>query len=156
MNRLITVRSLLIFFTLVFSNRVSAQVISDSVTINPGYTHQVFYSLPNGGYPAVDNTNWDIAFQLRGFAASIMINSRNNVQLYKANKSIADWSTMVTADTTGIINAGYELHNSDLSWDLGAFSSTNDTTNQFDLGWGVYDFITHIGSRSTATLFTIE
>lgn len=146
MKKFIPFLTLFLLFIGFFSNKTNAQVVSETVTINPGYTHQVFYSLSNGAYPAVDNTNWDIAFQLRGFAASILINSKNNVQLFMANKSAAQWSTMVTADTTGIINSNYELHNSDISWDWGAFNRTVDTANQFDLGWGVYDFITHIVS----------
>ena len=136
--------SLLILLTCI-SLSIKAQVVNQTVTINPGYTQQVYYSLPNGAFPAVDNTNWDIGFQLRGFAASISINSKNNVHLYQSMKSASDWSTMVTADTTGIINNGYELHNSDTTWNQGAFNTTNDS-NQFDLGWGVYDFITHIVS----------
>ena len=143
MKKQLFIPSLLVLLTS-FTYTMNAQVVSQTVTINPGYTHQVYYSLPNGAFPAVDNTNWDIGFQLRGFAASITINSKNNVRLYRSMKSVADWSTMVTADTTGVINAGYELHNSDTTWNQGAFNNTNDATNQFDLGWGVYDFITHV------------
>src|SRR6188768_4532289 len=99
---------------------VNAQV-SDTVSINPGYTHQVYYSLQNGKTPAVDNTDWELGFQIRGFAASIIINSKNNVHLYRANKSAAQWTSMMVADTTGILNSTYELNNSDSTWDMGAF-----------------------------------
>jgi hypothetical protein len=88
--------------------------------------------------------DWDIAFQLRGFAASILINSKNNVKLYKADKAVSQWSSMTAYDTTGIVsNPAYELFNSDTSWDFGAFNVTNDINNAFDLGWGLYDFTTH-------------
>lgn len=120
-----------------------AQVI-DTVSIQPGYTHQSYYSLSNGGMANPVNTDWDLAFQNRGFAASILINSKNNVRLFKTNKSVADWASMSASDTTGILsNPSYELFNSDTSWDFGAFNRTNDTANAFDLGWGYYDFITH-------------
>lgn len=144
MKRKITIPLAITLICIAFMNLAHAQVVNETVTINPGYTHQVFYSMPNGAFPAVDNTNWDIGFQLRGFAASIMINSKNNVHLYRAMKSTADWNTMLTSDTTGLINPSYELLNSDTTWNLGAFNGTNDTTNQFDLGWGVYDFLTHV------------
>lgn len=117
---------------------------ADSVTINTGYTNQTFYSLSNGTVSSVINTDWDIAFQLRGFAASILINAKNNVKLWKSNKEMGDWALMVSADTTGIVsNPSNELFNSDTSWDRGAFTVTNDTADQFDLGWGNYDFLSH-------------
>jgi hypothetical protein len=117
--------------------------VTDTVSVGAGYANQVYYSLQNGATPAVSNTDWDLGFQLRGFAASIMINSKNDVRLYRANKSVSDWGAITAADTNGILNATYELHNSDETWDLGALSGTFDTANVFDLGWGVYDFVTH-------------
>jgi hypothetical protein len=117
---------------------------TDTVTANPGYTNQTFYSFTSGTVSSVSNLDWDLAFQLRGFAASILINSKNNVRLYKANKSVADWSSMSSADTTGIISTSTnELFNSDTSWNFGAFNMTNNSADMFDLGWGNYDFMTH-------------
>ncbi len=134
----------------------NAQVVSDVVSIQPGYTNQVFYNMNSGELSNITHTNWDIAFQLRGFAASILINSKNNVKLWKANKDISQWSTMMTSDTTGIVNnPAYELVNSDTSWDFGAFNSTNDATNPFDLGWGTYDFATHIISGDSVYFIKI-
>lgn len=127
----------------VFTLSANAQT-TDTVTVNPGYTNQTFYSFANGTVSSVSNLNWDLAFQLRGYAASILINSKNNVRLFKANKSAADWSTMTTADTTGIFTTpSNELFNSDTSWDFGAFNVTNNPADMFDLGWGNYDFMTH-------------
>ena len=128
---------------IMLTKNIQAQVISDSVTIQPGYTNQTYYSMPNGTLSTVSNTDWELGFQLRGFAASILINSKNNVHLYKANKDVNAWSTMTVADTAGLINPSNELVNSDTSWDVGAFNSTDDTTNQYDLGWGVYDPASH-------------
>ena len=134
----------------------NAQVVSDVVSIQPGYTNQVFYNMNSGELSNITHTNWDIAFQLRGFAASILINSKNNVKLWKANKDISQWATMMTSDTTGIVNnPAYELVNSDTSWDFGAFNSTNDATNPFDLGWGTYDFATHIISGDSVYFIKI-
>ena len=142
MKTISTISTAVILF---FSVNLKAQsIVNDSVIIGAGYTGQVYYNLQNGAYPAVSNTDWDLGFQLRGFAASITINSKNNVHLYRADKDISEWNTMMPSDTTGILNSNYELFNSDKSWDFGAFNNTNDTTNAFDLGWGVYDFATHI------------
>jgi hypothetical protein len=127
------------------SMSANAQVVSEVVSIQQGYSNQVFYNMNSGELSNITHADWDIAFQLRGFAASILINSKNNVKLWKANKDIAQWATMMSSDTTGIVNnSAYELMNSDTSWDFGAFNRTNDPSNQFDLGWGTYDFVTHI------------
>jgi hypothetical protein len=124
---------------------LSSQTVSETISIQPGYTNQVFYNMSSGQLSNITNTDWDIAFQLRGFAASILINSKNNVKLWKANKAISQWGSMMTSDTTGFVNnPAYELMNSDTSWDFGAFNRTNDPNNAFDLGWGTYDFVTHI------------
>ncbi len=142
-------KKLVLFFSIVLltstlSKKINAQpIVSDSVDIQPGYTNQTYYNMQNGTLSTVSNTNWDLGFQLRGFPASIIINSKNNVKLYKANKDAGQWSTMTVADTTGLITPSNELLNSDTSWDWGAFNITGDTANQFDLGWGIYDPPSH-------------
>lgn len=139
-------KSVLLLSFLLYSSwftKMHAQVIVDSVSIQPGYTNQTYYSMPNGTLSTVSNTDWDLGFQIRGFAASIIINSKNNVHLYKANKDVSQWASMTVADTTGLLNPSNELLNSDTSWDWGAFNITGDTSNAFDLGWGVYDPPTH-------------
>lgn len=134
---------MLVTFLLVSGSIMKAQT-SQTVSIQPGYTNQTFYSMNNGVVSSVSNMDWDLGFQLRGFAASILINSKNNVKLYKADKAVSQWSSMTASDTTGIVsNPAYELFNSDTSWDFGAFNVTNDMNNAFDLGWGLYDFTTH-------------
>lgn len=47
----------------------NAQVVSEVVSIQPGYTNQVFYNMNSGELSNITHTDWDIAFQLRGFAA---------------------------------------------------------------------------------------
>lgn len=131
------------------------QSVNDSVTISPGYTDQAFYSLQNGLVQTSLNTDWDLAFQISGFEAAILINSKNNVHLYKANKNISEWSSMITSDTNGLINSTNELYNQDTTWFNGAFNGTADLTNQFDLGWGVYDFNTHIVSGDSVYFIQI-
>jgi len=85
--------------------------VSETVTINSGYTNQTFYSMANATISTIDNTDWDLGFQISGFEAAILINSKNNVKLFKANKDASEWSTMTAADTTGMYN--YELLNND-------------------------------------------
>ncbi len=134
-----TFKKLLLVFALPFA--ANAQV-ADMVTVNSGYTNQTFYSMQNGTVSSVVNNDWDLAFQVSGFEATIAINSKNNVKLYDSYKSIADWSSMTAADTNGMTAS--EFFNNDAHIFAGAFNSTIDTSNAFDLGWGVYDFATHI------------
>lgn len=116
---------------------------SDSASIGAGYTNQTFYSMANGTVSSVLHTDWDLAFQVAGFEATILVNSKNNVHLFRSGKDISQWNGLTANDTVGYLNSYYELLNSDTSWWYGAFNLTNDTANGFDLGWGMYDFATH-------------
>ncbi len=145
MKKLIT-KSLLFLSVLIISNyEIKAQgQIFDVVSIGAGYTNQSFYSLSNGEISNESNTNWDLAFQISGFQATILINGKNNVRLFKSGLDINSWSSLTAYDTIGVLNSANELFNQDTSWWAGAFNVTNDVANQFDLGWGVYDFATHV------------
>ncbi len=117
--------------------------VFDIVSIGAGYTNQSFYSMSNGEVSNVINTNWDLAFQISGFQASILVNGKNNVRLFRSGLDVNAWPSVTANDTIGKLNPSFELHNQDTSWWAGAFNITNDTSNPFDLGWGVYDFVTH-------------
>lgn len=127
---------------LIISSNVYSQT-QDSASIGAGYINQTFYSMQNGTVSSVLNTDWDLAFQISGFEASILINSKNNVRLFRSEKSISQWSSITAGDTIGYLNSTYELFNSDTSWRVGSFNTTNNIADQFDLGWGNYDFATH-------------
>ena len=120
-----------------------AQQVFDVVQINPGYTNRAFYSMQNGEVNNISNTDWDLAFQIAGFQATIQINGKNNVRLFKSGFSVNDWSNIIPLDTTGQLTSANELFNRDTSLWAGAFNITRDTNNIFDLGWGTYDFVTH-------------
>lgn len=143
MKNKILLSLLITFATLYLPFQISAQQVFDVVSIGPGYTNQAFYSMENGEQANVSNTDWDLAFQITGFQATILVNGKNNVRLFKAGKSVNDWSAITAADTVGMLNPGNELLNQDTSWWSGAFNITADPSNGFDLGWGVYDFATH-------------
>jgi type IX secretion system substrate protein len=125
---------------------LSAQITNDVVSIGQGYSNQAFYSMQNGEISNIDNTDWDLAFQISGFQAAIIVNSKNDVRLFKSGFHANDWGLLTPSDTINVLNASNELYNSDTSWWSGAFNVTFDPNNPFDLGWGVYDFATHIVS----------
>jgi len=136
------IRLSIFLFVLSLTTSVQGQVY-DVVSIGQGYTNQAFYSLANGEVSNVTNTDWDLAFQISGFQASILVNGKNNVRLFRSGLDANSWSSVSANDTVGKMNSDFELLNQDTSWWAGAFNTSADLSNQFDLGWGDYDLATH-------------
>ena len=129
-------------FTLLFACSlyfINAQTINDSVTLGAGYANQIWYSLENDEQGTALNSEWDLAFSTAGQGANILINSAIGTKLWAYPSS--DTSGWTTVDTTGITTWTL-LYNSDTSWNEGAFRQ-NMSSNPYDLGWGIYDPITH-------------
>ncbi|MES2560261.1 MAG: T9SS type A sorting domain-containing protein [Bacteroidota bacterium] len=109
------------------------------------YPNDVFYSMRTGVVSVVPGTNWHIAFAARPVTspatamrgATIIANEGRGVRVYESTQPLNNWTAF---DTTG-----YSLwnnpHNSDSTWDFGAFNKTS--ANPFDFGWGIYDPTTH-------------
>lgn len=120
---------------------LKAQTNTDSVSVNAGYTHQVWYSFENGEVKSEQVDNWDLAFEINGYNSSIRINHAGGTQLWiYPTADTAAWGSNL--DTTGISNWP-ALLNSDTSWAHGAFNNSANPNDQFDLGWGVYNMTTH-------------
>ncbi|MFK7925000.1 MAG: T9SS type A sorting domain-containing protein [Bacteroidia bacterium] len=127
-------------FLLCFGSLVQAQEI---VSIGAGYSQETYYSLPNGSLTSQAYDDWDLAFQIEGFAASIRVNAVKGMALYKVPAlAQSDWANV---DTAGM-SAWTSVYDSDASWSLGAFNQGIEAGNDFDLGWGTYDPLTHIVS----------
>lgn len=117
------------------------QSIIDSVSLGQGYAHQSYYSLSDGEISNVDNTNWDIAFDMSGFGSTLRRNGSQGVEVYVyPNQDSSAFATQL--DTSGI-SGWRQLYDSDTSWANGAFSSTANSGDPFDLGWGLYNPTTH-------------
>lgn len=116
----------------------------DSVILGPGYSNESYYSFENGEVSNVSNSNWDLAFDLSGYGASIRMNRKINV-LYLYPGSAADWNTI---DTAGHLSWNQYIDGYD-SWSQGALNAPANSSDPSDLGWGSYNTITHIteGSR---------
>lgn len=112
---------------------------ADSVDTKSGYAEQVWYSFANGEAGRSSKDNWDLAFEISGFTASIMANHQKGILVYHSPLPISKWSTL---DTAGMA-AGWRLQfNSDTSWSWGALS--RNQSNDRDLGWGHYNMNTHM------------
>jgi hypothetical protein len=130
---------LIVLCLMAFTGQVFATTGPDSVSMNPGYTHEIYYSMANGPVSSGPRNTWDIAFRTNIMSSSILINDGMGVVLYTyPNGDSADYSS--TWDTSGMI-AWTPLFNDPEDWENGAFS--RNATGHPDYGWGVYNSITH-------------
>jgi hypothetical protein len=144
-----------LIIALAIGTSVMAQSIEDSVSMgtgNPSYPFDVFYNLATGTKDTASNTNWHLAFAVRSAmppmnvarAACVRINEARGINVY-VPPTTQSWSAF---DTTGW-RGWRRLHDSDSTWDIGAF---NDGFNvpAFNFGWGSYDMVTrHINGTKT-------
>jgi hypothetical protein len=127
-----------IFFSLsiIFSLVAQSQMVTDTVSMGTSYAQDVYYSVNSGEVATVDRDNWDLAFGTDLFDVSIHINETKGMELYEASTDVNDWATL---DTTGM--SWMPLHNSDTTWEWGAFNANAD--GDFNYGWGTYNTTTH-------------
>lgn len=141
---------ILVLIALNLLSNVTAQAVDDSVSIGASYANQVWYSLSDGEQLSAPKTEWDLAFAVSGQGANILINSAIGTKLWVyPNSDISGWSSL---DTSGITTWPL-LYNSDTTWSLGAFNK-NKSSDPYDLGWGIYDPITHFVNGDS--LFVIK
>ena len=135
-------------FTFLFASVMSVlaqTVANDSISLGARYANDIYYSFKNGVVGTQLGSNWHIAFATRPAAppknvlrsTTIMANEGRNIQIYKSNQY-----NFVGFDTTGYKNWNV-MHNSDSSWDLGAFNADLVRSNPFNYGWGEYNMNTH-------------
>jgi hypothetical protein len=140
-----------IFLLLTLATCVSGSFaqISDSAVLGPSYTNDVYYSMKDGQVASVDGTNWHLAFSTRGTlppsdvmrSVTVMANEARGVRIFEApaGTTVEDWNSFDTAGYTTWSNP----HNSDTTWDIGAFNINRNHAQIFDFGWGTYDLQSH-------------
>ena len=133
--RYFTLLILLSFVNLFYSQ----DIVYDDISMGAGYENMLFYSLENGLVAEAPMDGWDISFDVRSMGSSIRINGGMGHSLYYYG-TLDEWDT-VSLDNLDMSN---QLRNKHNSWSLGAFTQFNDPDNDFDLGWGIYDIITHV------------
>ncbi len=129
---------LITIFSTFYLGFLNAQ--STSLTMNPGYTNQIFYSMENGEIANINNEDWDIALSTDAFSSTIRINDGKGVELYTYH--LGDTSHWNLIDNSIINNLNSPMFNSDSDWSIGAFDK-NIISGGFDYGWGVYSMINH-------------
>ena len=114
---------------------VNSQSVNDSISMEPLYTNQVFYSLDNGKVSSINNNDWELGFSMygNGAAGSAIILNEATATLWAYPGDTADWNAF---DTTNYV-AWEQLLNTDTSWTNGAFNVHRGAAGALDLGWGV-------------------
>lgn len=111
----------------------------DTISMEPGRTHDLYYSLKTGEKYQHIRSDWDILFSTAQMDVTIRTNGAQGVNLYVY--PWADTSSWNAVDTSGLFMFPM-LHNSDKSWEMGAFN-VSTTGSELDYGWGVYNILTH-------------
>lgn len=137
------------YFTILFLSALSlsfAQEVQDSISMQPGYTNDVFYSLSNGEVSQYSGSSWTVAFYNSAMSASIMINDGRGVELYKVTDDITQFPNIT--DTVGL-GTWTQLYGTDTAWSEGSAFEAEATGSQSNYGWGEYNFVSHVidGSR---------
>jgi hypothetical protein len=165
--RIVVTRVLLVFFVLsklslnknkmkkfyifalfmILTGIIGAQQVDDVVITGEGYANQVWYSMENGEVGSADLNNWDLAFEIIGISASIRANTQKGLVVYQAPFATGEWESLTELDPNWP-----SLNNDITSWHRGAFNL--HSTSDFDLGWGIYNPITHFVTGDS--LYVIE
>ncbi|MBI3238678.1 MAG: hypothetical protein HYZ43_07570, partial [Flavobacteriia bacterium] len=120
-----------------------AQISYDTVTTNPTYANNVWYSLENDDQGSFAANAWELSLSTAMTASNelttaVWFNHKIG-KVYEIPGS--DPLDFTNADTTGL-STWIPLYNSDVTWSKGAFNSTTNL-GQFDYGWGDYNMTTH-------------
>jgi len=110
-----------------------------TVSLQPGYSNQVYYKFSTNTQTPVAANSWDLAFQKATGRSlgGIRVNDGRGITTFQASTSIANWSNIAVTDES----SWTQLYNSHITWNDGAF---NDGTATY--GWGEYNSVTHIVS----------
>ena len=136
MKKLFTISMMLLAGSKIFAQGA----VLDTVVMGPGYSNEIFYSLPNDEQGSSGSYNWQLAFATNLMDASIRVNHALGMSVYQDPN--IDSTGFATLDTTGIATWPM-LYNSDTSWRKGAFNEHANSANPFDFGWGTYSMTTH-------------
>ncbi|MEM7575564.1 MAG: HmuY family protein [Bacteroidota bacterium] len=117
------------------------------VVQSPGYANNVFVDLSTGTQTTLPIDNWEIAFGVGPFAFGIFVNEAAISSFSNPQPApqlfLSGNNDFATADTMEIVT---QLYNNEASWDAGAFNLIPNPENDFDLGWGTYNFMSNVVS----------
>jgi len=127
----------LLSVVILIKSSVAQDIVYDEITMSPGNTDMVFYDMENGTVSSVLQSSWDIAFEVTPMGSTIRINGGSGCELMLYG-GIETWDNI----DASIIETLPKLYNDQSNWGLGAYSQGGDGV--FDIGWGLYNIVTHI------------
>ena len=136
--------AVILLFGLLFNLRAQDLV---EFSLGSGYQYDIYYSLSNGITAFPERDNWEIAFST-GITPNIRINSGTGVTLFEVSNDITEWSEITSLPVNAI-----ELRNSNLDWELGAFT-VNDVGESSN--WLEYSFDNNITFQSGTKIYIIN
>ncbi len=125
-------------------------VNAQEIVSTSGGVNDVYYSMSTGNVSSVSNTDWDLAFEIKGSTGSIQINGQKGNQVYASKYTIAEWASF---DSTGFASWAAPI-NSLETWGMGAFNQ--NPSSAFDLGWGIYNVSTHAVTGDSIFFLTLS
>lgn len=93
---------------------------------------------------ALNHEDWDLSFETHGQQAGIRVN-HNRWMVYLSQDSPQNWDSINEVN----LQDSNSYFNSLNNWSYGALNQSRNTSNQFDFGWGEYQFSSHevIGNK---------
>lgn len=118
-----------------FVGMANAQTTTVDQSLEPNYTHELFFDFSTNTGSSSPVNAWDIAFlRNSSYAFATRINDGAGIEVYQASNDPADWANI---DITNI-GSWTQLYNSDTTWAIGAFDQGTAT-----YGWGEYNPVSH-------------
>ncbi|MFA5621042.1 MAG: T9SS type A sorting domain-containing protein [Weeksellaceae bacterium] len=114
---------------------VFAQETTVNLSLESGYSKNIYFHFDTGQSESYDVASWDIAFlRTSAYAFAERINDGLGIEVYEASNNPADYATVNPAE----IDNWIQLYNSDTMWEAGAFDFGSAT-----YGWGEYNAASH-------------
>lgn len=119
----------------IFAFTINAQTTTVNLSLQPGYSDEVFYDFSTNTAQLVSVNTWDLAFLRDGqFSFATRINDGAGIEVFQASNNPSDWANIDVAN----IASWTQLFNSDTTWTVGAFDQGTAT-----YGWGEYNPANH-------------
>lgn len=120
---------------------VKAQETVLELSMQPGYSQEIYLDFASAEAQNFDVNAWDIAFyRMSSFDFGERVNDGLGIEVYQMSTDPDDWNAFTPSD---INDNTPQYYNSDQVWNLGAFDQGGDPDDQFSFGWADYDPSNH-------------
>lgn len=145
-----TITTLLLFAYTIGQTILAQTLVSDSISMGPGYTNAIYYSFENGEIADEAYNTWDLAFTVQDFSTAIRVNGGFGAEVYEVAGGVAAYATV--ADTNDV-NAATQVYDSDETWFFSAFEAS--ATGHPNYGWGNYTASHNVEGSKTFIVKTV-